>query len=119
MRPIDADKELKNISEMVVKGETFTTAVEFAKIILRNAPTVNSWKEVYDELIKNEMLCGKYDARTSVAEHFINGVWTVMEYIAERAGCHDEFDEMFVQNLKESEDRAERRMLEKAEECKQ
>ncbi len=42
MRLIDADKELENLSEMVVKGETFTTAVEFAKIILRNAPTVEA-----------------------------------------------------------------------------
>lgn len=81
---------------------------------IEKAPTVNPWGIVYDELTKNEMLCGKYDARTSDAEHFINGVWTVMEVIAERAGCHDEFDEMFVQNLKDSEDRAERRMLKRA-----
>lgn len=81
---------------------------------IKKMPTVNPWEIVYDELTKNEMLCGKYDARTSDAKHFINGVWMVMEVIAERAECHDEFDEMFMQNLKDSEDRAERRMLKRA-----
>ena len=67
---------------------------------------MTAWEEVYDELTKKEMLCGKYDARTSDAEHFINGVWTVMEYIADRAGYHDEFDEMFMQNVIKSEEKA-------------
>lgn len=42
MRLIDADKEIRELEKMVVEGETFTTAVEFAKLILRDAPTVDA-----------------------------------------------------------------------------
>ena len=42
MRPIDADREIRELEKMVVEGETFTTAVEFAKSILLNAPTVDA-----------------------------------------------------------------------------
>ena len=39
-RLIDADKEIHKLNEMKVQGETFTTAVNFAKILMREAPTV-------------------------------------------------------------------------------
>ena len=39
-RLIDADKEYKELSEMKVEGEMFTTAVEFSKRIVQKAPTV-------------------------------------------------------------------------------
>ena len=40
MRLIDADALIKELSEMNVKGEAFTTAVNFAKICVENAPNV-------------------------------------------------------------------------------
>ena len=40
MRLIDADAELKKLDEMEVEGETFVTAVSFAKFVLLNATTV-------------------------------------------------------------------------------
>ena len=76
---------------------------------IEKASTVDAWKFVYEELTKLRMFTGIYDARTSDAKHYINGVWTVMEVIAERAGCHDEFDKMFIHNVVESEERAERK----------
>lgn len=81
---------------------------------IENAPTVDAWNFVYEELTKLRMFTGIYDARTSDAHHFINGVWIVMEVIAERAGHQDEFNDMFMHNVVESEERAERRMFEKA-----
>ncbi len=42
MRPIDADREIRELEKMIVGGETFITAVEFAKSILLNAPTVEA-----------------------------------------------------------------------------
>lgn len=41
LRLIDADKELEKLNEMEVSGEVFSTAVEFAKSILQDAPTVD------------------------------------------------------------------------------
>lgn len=46
MRLIDADAELRALERMVVEGEVNTTAVNFAKIILRKAPTVDAVKVV-------------------------------------------------------------------------
>lgn len=39
-RLIDADKIIKDMNEMKVKGEAFVTAVEYVKIIVGEAPTV-------------------------------------------------------------------------------
>ena len=39
---IDADREIRELETMVVEGETFITAVEFAKSILLNAPTMDA-----------------------------------------------------------------------------
>jgi hypothetical protein len=56
MRLIDADKELKKLSEMVVEGETFITAVEFAKLILRNAPTVSTAEAMPKDFVENNSM---------------------------------------------------------------
>ena len=40
-RWIDADKELKELKNMKVEGETFTTAVNFAIMVLENAPSID------------------------------------------------------------------------------
>jgi hypothetical protein len=114
MKMIDANELLKELEKVcnslqtkdTQRADLIMSGLYVAKRHIQEMPTVNLWKEVYDELTKNEMLCGKYDARTSDAEHFINGVWTVMEYIAERAGHHDEFDKMFMQNVIKSEEKA-------------
>ena len=37
---IDADKIIHEMDEMKVQGETFTTAVNFARILMRVAPTI-------------------------------------------------------------------------------
>jgi len=39
-RLIDSDKEKAEIDNMLVQGEVFTTAKNFASIVLENAPTV-------------------------------------------------------------------------------
>ena len=39
-RLIDADKIIHEMNEMKVQGETFTTAVNFAKILMREASTI-------------------------------------------------------------------------------
>lgn len=40
-RYIDAEKELTELKAMKVEGETFTTAVNFAIIILEQAPSID------------------------------------------------------------------------------
>lgn len=40
-RWIDAEKELKELKNMKVEGETFTTAVNFAILVLENAPSID------------------------------------------------------------------------------
>ena len=42
MRLIDADVMIKELKEMKVEGECFTTAVNFAIIEIENAPTVDT-----------------------------------------------------------------------------
>ena len=46
--------------------------------------TKAEWNKVYEELVKVPMFAGKHD-RKNANWHFINGITTVMEYIAERA----------------------------------
>ena len=62
------------------------------------------------ELKKISLFCGKYDAKNG-NEHFMNGVWTVVEYIAYGASerCGDELNQLFLDNLISSEEKAERR----------
>lgn len=50
-RLIDADKEIYELNEMKVQGETFTTAVNFAKILMRKAPTIIEADKVESEKI--------------------------------------------------------------------
>lgn len=58
MRTIDTDKEIRELEKMVVSGETFTTAVEFAKLILRNAPSVEAEPVRHGRWIGAESQCG-------------------------------------------------------------
>ena len=59
-----------------------------------------AFEEVYEDLIKCNLFCGKHDARHGSAE-YMNGIKTIMEYIAYKANKTDEFDELF-HNLKDA-----------------
>lgn len=48
------------------------------------------WNKVYEELIKVSMFAGKYDRRNA-NWHFINGITTVMEYVAKQAERFDDY----------------------------
>ena len=69
-----------------------------------------AYKIVYDDLTKEDacgMFVGKYDAKNG-SDPFMNGIWTLMSFIAyevsEKNG--DRFNELFVANLEESEQKA-------------
>lgn len=68
-----------------------------------------AYKAVYDDLIKCELLTGKYDA-TNGEEHYMYGISTVMEIIAYRADktgvLHDLFEDMFLNNMMKSEEKS-------------
>lgn len=65
-----------------------------------------AYKKVLNDLKKYRMFCGKYDAKNGNV-HFMYGVQTVMEYIASQVSreCCDKFDNEFINNLLESEDK--------------
>ena len=65
-----------------------------------------AYKIVYDDLIQNELLIGKYDAENG-SEDFMDGIWVMMEIIASNISDETlyEFDEIFLNNLKQSEDK--------------
>lgn len=64
------------------------------------------FKIVLKDLQKYRMFCGKYDAKNGDI-HFMYGIQTVMEYIASQVSdeCCDKFDNEFINNLLESEDK--------------
>lgn len=65
-------------------------------------------KELFDEMCECGLFIGKYDARNG-DNAFMYGIQTVMEYIAYRISDEvgDEFSEVFVNNLIESNSIAE------------
>ena len=60
-------------------------------------------KIVLDKLKECRLLCGIYDAKNG-NEHYMYGISTVMEMIANYAG-DDEFEEMFMKNMADSEEK--------------
>lgn len=58
---------------------------------------------VLGKLKECPLLCGKYDARNG-KEDYMYGISTVMEIIANYAG-DEEFEEVFLKNMAESEDK--------------
>ena len=64
----------------------------------------HSAKIVLNKLKECSLLCGNYDAKHG-DEHFMYGISTVMEVIANYAG-DDEFESMFLKNMFDSEERA-------------
>ena len=66
-----------------------------------------AFRIVLAELSKIKLFSGCYDA-VNGNEHFINGVWSVMDVIADKAGKYDEFEDQFLKNVLESQAKAER-----------
>ena len=61
------------------------------------------FEHVYEYLIHvSSLFCGTYDAKNA-SDGYMLGIFDVMEQIAYQAGKHDEFIEMFTQNMQESE----------------
>lgn len=52
--------------------------------------TKAEWNKVYEELVKVSMFAGKYNRKTA-NWYFINGIATVMEYIAHQAERFDDY----------------------------
>ena len=66
--------------------------------VLKNAATI-----VLNKLKECEVFCGKYDARNG-NKHYMYGISTVMEVIANYAG-DEGFEDMFLENMTKSEER--------------
>lgn len=69
-----------------------------------------AYKIVYDDLTKPsgcELFVGKYDAKNGV-DSFMNGIWTLMEFIAYKVGEKngDKFNKLFIDNLEKSKQEA-------------
>lgn len=60
-------------------------------------------KIVLDKLKECRLFCGIYDAQNG-SEHYMYGISTVMEMIANYAG-DEEFEEMFMKNMADSEEK--------------
>lgn len=67
---------------------------------LEDAPTVNPYKIVLEDLKQVSLFAGKYDAKNG-NEHFMFGILTVMEYIADKAG-NQKYTDMFIDNMNKS-----------------
>lgn len=63
-----------------------------------------AYKIVFEDLIKNRMFCGYYDAKNG-NEHFMYGIETVMETIAYQISDKtvDLFNDLFYENMEKSE----------------
>lgn len=61
----------------------------------------NPWLNVFWYLTSNMLFIGEYDAENG-NEQFMNGVETVMEYIADKAGKAEFFRSVFYGNIKRS-----------------
>jgi len=75
-----------------------------------------AYKIVLEDLKRNRMFVGVYDARTQEAANFMNGIWTLMETIAYRVSEEtlENFDELFIKNIQESEKRARTKLKKEA-----
>lgn len=104
--------------EAVIKALVFSddtsdmTCGQMAKVldVINAVPSpqskrVNVWSLVFDELIKQPMFRMEYDAKHG-SEHFMYGIATVMEYIAEKADRYDEYERIFNDGLNKSYEKA-------------
>ena len=65
---------------------------------------VEMFRGVYNELVECNLFTGRYDAKHG-DDAYMYGIATVMEFIADKAGYLDEFQQMFDYNMRESEER--------------
>lgn len=65
---------------------------------IKDAPTVNMWSLVLDYLLEVSMFRMEFDAKNG-NEHFMYGIATVMDYIAEKADREDEYTRIFNDGL--------------------
>jgi len=65
----------------------------------------NPWLNVFWYLASNPLFMGEYDAENG-NEQFMNGIETVMEYIAEKAGKAKTFRSIFYDNIRKSLEKA-------------
>lgn len=77
---------------------------------------VNEWKKVLNDLTDVPMFAGKFD-RKNADTHFINGIATVMDYIAAQA-CEEEKFERLWNNNRESKENCTEPTTEKNAETK-
>lgn len=63
-------------------------------------------KNLIEEMSKCDLFVGKYDAKHG-DEHYMNGVYLVMEYLAYKVSEEygDNFSNMFLKNLVDSENK--------------
>ena len=131
MRLIDADALLEKIDterEILVKDGRLGTEyilVHYVREFIEDAPTVdavevgkqafsgemklmpaedatfaNPYKIVLEDLKQVSLFTGKYDAKNG-NEHFMFGILTVMEYIADKAE-NQKYTDMFIDNMNKS-----------------
>lgn len=98
MRLIDADA-------LFIDGSFFNDELDRAERFyseeqIKNAPTVNPYQIALEDLTQVPMFTGKYDAKNG-NKHFMFGILTVLEYIADKAG-NEEYSELFIDNMNKS-----------------
>lgn len=66
-----------------------------------------SYKIVFNDLMECPLFRGEYDAKNG-NESFVNGIWTVMEYIAYNVSedVGDKFNNEFAENMTKSKNEA-------------
>lgn len=85
----------------------------------KDMATKEAFREVYEFFTTEPTgyFAGTYDA-LHANRHFINGVWSVMEVIADMAGKLEEFDEIWSKNAAKSEEKARKMRVENENTCK-
>lgn len=106
MKLIDAEKELEKINHAVFFSDMETTiGVATYRGLLESAEEVNIWSLIFDELIKCHMFRMEYDAKNG-NEHYMYGIATVMDFVADKAGREDEYTRIFNDGLNKSYEKA-------------
>lgn len=86
-------------------------SIKDKKFILPNTSMKQvAYKMVFDDLMESSPLFrGRYDTKNG-NESFINGIWTVMEYIACNVSkdVGDKFNNEFVENMTKSKNKEKR-----------
>lgn len=90
MRLIDADALLEKMKK--------TDRYFNIKFDIEEAPTVNMWSLVLDDLLEVPMFRMEYDAKNG-NEHFMYGIATIMEHVAYKADREDEYTRIFNDGL--------------------